>query len=319
VSTRLVLNTASGTDDALRELTRLNERLRDRFGHLDIVITTGPGDAERAGLRAARDGGLLIVGGGDGTLNEVLNGVHRGGGFDRVRFGILPLGTGNDFATALGTPEDLERAVAGLGAGGELAVDVGCMNDRVFVNVSAGGFVAEVSDAVGPGLKTVAGRLAYLLGGARVLVTWSGVEAEFSSNAPVLALGPRGDFEPATGFGGRRAIQLYAVCNSRLLGGGRPIAPAALVDHGWLDVCVVDEMPTAEFISLLGRVADGQHLHDPRVAYLRVRELDVRFDRSIKVNTDGQVVEAAACHYGVLPRAARFLAPSPVSHDESER
>ena len=315
MSTRLVLNPASGADDALSRLPALNERLRARFGHLDIVITTGPGDAERAGLRAARDGGLVIVAGGDGTLNEVLNGVHRGGGFDRVRFGVVPLGTGNDFATALGTPEDVDRAVEELGAGGELAIDVGCVNDRVFVNVSAGGFIAEVSDAVSPGLKTVAGKFAYLLGGAQVLVTWNPVETWIGSTGPVLALGRSGTFEPAPVPAGR-PIQLFAVCNSRLIGGGRPIAPAALVDDGWLDVCVVDAMPVGDFVALLGRVAAGAHLDDPRVTYLRVRDLELRFDRVIKVNTDGQVFEDDVCRYKVLPGAARFLLPAPIARED---
>jgi len=304
----------SGTDEGLQQLQHLNERLRARFGHLDIVLTAAAGDAERAGLRAARDGGLVVVAGGDGTLNEVVNGVHRGSGFDRVRFGILPLGTGNDFATALGIPADVDEAIDVLAAECELAVDVGTVNDRAFVNVSAGGFIAEVSDAVTPGLKTVAGRLAYLLGGAQVLLSWEPVVAEFSSMGPVQALAPGGALGPeALAAATRREIQFFAVCNSRLIGGGQPIAPSAMIDDGCLDVCVVESMPEGEFLALLGRVSSGGHLEDPRVSYLRVRDLDVRFDRTLKVNADGQVFEADHCAYRILPRAARVLVPPPAS------
>lgn len=318
MSTRLVLNPVSGTDEGLPQLLHLNERLRARFGHLDIVLTTGPGDAERAGLRAARDGGLVVVAGGDGTLNEVVNGVHRGSGFDRVRFGVLPLGTGNDFATALGIPADLDEAIDVLGAGCELAVDVGTVNDRAFVNVSAGGFVAEVSDAVTPGLKSVAGRLAYLLGGAQVLLSWEPVVAEFSSMSPAQALTTGGAFGPeALVTATRREIQFYAVCNSRLIGGGQPIAPLALVDDGCLDVCVVESMAEGEFLALLGRVSSGGHLEHPRVSYLRVRDLDVRFDRTLKVNTDGQVFDTDHCAYRILPRAARILVPPPGANGDA--
>jgi diacylglycerol kinase (ATP) len=311
VTTRLVLNPVSGGDDALPRLPELNERLRERFGHLDIVVTTAPGDAERAGVQCARDGGTVIVAGGDGTLNGVLNGVHRGGGFDRVRFAVLPLGTGNDFATVLGTPTEPGDALDALGRGGEQAVDVGWVNDRVFVNVSAGGFVAEVSDAVTPALKTVAGRLAYLLGGAQVLWSWEGVAADVSSAGPIEALGRDGDFaraEPLTALHDR--LELFAVCNSPLIGGGRPIAPAARIDDGWLDVCLVDEMPAVELAALLGRVAAGAHLDDPRVHYFRVQDLEMSFSRPIKVNTDGEVFETDACRYRVLPGAARFLLPA---------
>jgi diacylglycerol kinase (ATP) len=303
----LILNPVSGADEALPRLLRLNETLRARFGHVDIALTAAPGDAERAGRRAARDGGLVVVGGGDGTLNEVLNGLRRGDGFERVRVGLLPLGTGNDFASTLGIPDDLDAALDVLAAGDERLVDVGCVNDRVFVNVSAGGFVAEVSDAVTPGLKTVAGRLAYLLGGAQVLLTWDPVATEFSSDGPVEVVAPGGPLG-ANGFlKGPRDTQLFAVCNSRLIGGGRPIAPHAVVDDGWLDLCVVDAMPVPEFIALLGQVAAGEHLADPRVGYARVRTLKIDFDRTLKVNVDGQVFEASSCSYGILPRTARFI------------
>jgi diacylglycerol kinase (ATP) len=307
-----VVNPVSGGDEALPRLQELNERLRQRFGHVDIVLTTGPGDAERAGLQSAREGGTLIVAGGDGTLNDVLNGVHAGGGFEKVRFAVIPLGTGNDFATVLGTPPDAGDAIDALGSGRERAVDVGCVNDRVFVNVSAGGFVAEVSDAVTPGLKTVAGRLAYLLGGAQVLWTWDGVTADVASAGAVQELGAGGGFGlPAPLAPIHQRLELFAVCNSPLIGGGRPIAPSARIDDGWLDVCLVEEMPAPELAALLGRVAAGAHLDDPRVRYLRVQDLEVRLSRSIKVNTDGEVFEADACRYRVLPRAATFLVPGP--------
>jgi diacylglycerol kinase (ATP) len=104
-------------------------------------------------------------------------------------------------------------------------------------------------------------------------------------------------------------LQLFAVCNSRLIGGGRLIAPEAVIDDGWLDVCVIEAMPTLEFVGLLREVARGDHLDDPRVSYFRTRDLRLQFDRVIKVNTDGQVLDATSCRYTILPRAARFLTP----------
>jgi diacylglycerol kinase (ATP) len=103
------------------------------------------------------------------------------------------------------------------------------------------------------------------------------------------------------------ALYAFAVCNSRLVGGGRLIAPDALVDDGELDVCLIHAMPTLEFLTLLRRVSEGDHVDDDRVAYFRTRELELAFDRPIKVNTDGQVLEADRCCYRILPRAARFL------------
>ena len=315
---RLILNPVAGTDEGTSLVARINEALRAQVGEVDITITAGPGDAERAALGAARDGETqFFIAGGDGTLNEVLNGVHDSGLLSDAVFGILPLGTGNDFAAALEIPSDVDAALQSFQDGYTVDVDVGRLDDRVFVNISAGGFLAEVSDTVTPELKTIAGRLAYLIGGAQTLLSYEPVRARveplgeaFVRYPSVLLEQERPAFEEGV-VAYEVDLHLFAVCNSRLIGGGRLIAPEAVIDDGWLDVCVVEAMPTLEFVGLLREVARGGHLGDPHVTYFRARDLRLEFDRVIKVNTDGQVLEARACRYTVLPRAARFLAPQP--------
>lgn len=291
------MNPVAGRDAGPDYLQVLNERLRETFGVLDIVMTIGPGDAAAAAQDAAAAGcERIFVAGGDGTLNEALNGVAQvEGALERVTFGIIPVGTGNDFAGAIGIPPTVEEALATVAAGRKTRVDVGRLGDLHFVNVSAGGFIAEVSDAVDPQLKSIAGKLAYLIGGAQVLLDYEPVHAEI-------------EFEGEHGTE-RRAleIQTFAVCNSRMIGGGRLIAPQAWVDDGWLDVCVIESMPTPEFIRLLTSVSKGEHIEDPRVSYFNARSVRFDFARSIKVNTDGEVLEATSCRYELLPRAAEFF------------
>jgi diacylglycerol kinase (ATP) len=296
---KLIVNPASGTDTAAERLPELNRHLRAALGTLDIVMTVGPGDATRLARDAAREGyEYLFVAGGDGTLNEALNGVAQvEGALAAVTFGVLPFGTGNDFATALAIPDDPKAAVEMLLAAKPVKVDIGRVNGVSFVNVSAGGFIAEVSSAVGTQLKTLTGRLAYLIGGAQVLLDYEPVRGRLTL-----------DGTPVPASGGELALHAFAVCNSRLIGGGRLIAPDALLDDGWLDVCLIHAMPTMQFVGLLKRVADGEHVEDERVAYFRARELTLSFDREIKVNTDGQVLEARQCEYCVCPAAATFLA-----------
>jgi diacylglycerol kinase (ATP) len=305
---KLIVNPVSGTDAAPDLLTAINRQLRERVGSLDIVITTAEGDATQAARDAVRDGyDHLFVGGGDGTLNEVLNGVadveH---GLSQVTFGVIPLGTGNDLATALGLPADVPDAIEMLLRGDAAAVDIGRMNDQYFVNVSAGGFIAEVSDAVNPQLKTVAGKLAYLIGGAQVVLTYEPVRAQLvhvkSPTTPPGAGAPVQAPPPSTIL-----LHAFAVCNSRLVGGGRLIAPHATIDDGRIDVCLIEAMPTVDFLALLKRVSGGEHVDDARVIYFQAEGMELAFDRVIKVNTDGQVLETNRCRYDVLPRAARFL------------
>ena len=134
---RLFMNPVSGNDAGPDYLPLINVRLRPRVGLMDIVMTIGEGDATLAAERAVREGyDHLFVAGGDGTLNEVLNGVAAvPGALSRVVFGIIPLGTGNDLATALGYPEDIEGALDRLLSSTPIAVDVGLLNGRHFLNV----------------------------------------------------------------------------------------------------------------------------------------------------------------------------------------
>src|SRR5204863_3998868 len=91
------------------------------------------------------------------------------------------------------------------------------------------------------------------------------------------------------------SLLAFAVCNSRLIGGGRLIAPHAVADDGWLDVCLIHAMPALEFVALLRRVSSGDHVDDDRVTYFRTQGLELVFDRVIRINTDGQVLEADRC------------------------
>lgn len=273
----------------------LSEGVRAKYDAVEVVLTAGDGDAGEAAQVALRDGcGTIFIAGGDGTVNEALNGIADAGPLDAVQFGIIPLGTGNDFAAALGIPTEIDSALEVLLRGTELRVDVGVVNGRRFLNTSGGGFVAEVSVNVTPQLKTIAGRLAYMIGGAQALMEYEPVRATVT--------GQPGDLRVGLG------LYAFAVCNSRLIGGGRLIAPDALIDDGLLDVCLIEAMSAIDFVALARKVAGGDHVNDPRVRYLRAASLRIELERETRINTDGEVLSATICEYSVLPRAARFLA-----------
>jgi diacylglycerol kinase (ATP) len=299
------LNPRAGTDAAPDHAESIQRRLAERYGPTEISLTAASGDGEQFARHAVEDGcELLFVGGGDGTLNEAVNGVASvPGALARMTFGLIPLGTGNDFAAALGIPLDLDAALDVLLAGHTKAVDLGEVNGRVFANISGGGYIAEVSEAVTPQMKSIAGRLAYLVGGAQALWEFDPVQASVTA-------------EPG-GAHFRTGLYAFAVCNSRLIGGGKLIAPHAVIDDGLLDVCIIDEMPALEFVALLRQVAQGTHTDDDRVRYLRAERLTLDFERSIKLNTDGEVLEASRCEYRVLPQAATFFVGDAPFSDES--
>ena len=289
------MNPSSGRERATEYAWAICSRLRERYDGVEIFLTMGDGDAERAAVQAVADGcSTLFVAGGDGTLNEAVNGVASVDALERMTFGVIPLGTGNDFAAALGIPLQIEEALQILLAGRTLSVDLGRVNGRLFLNTSGGGFIAEVSVAVTPQLKTIVGRLAYLVGGASALMDYEPIRATVSA-AP-------GDLRIGLG------LYAFAVCNSRLIGGGRLIAPEASIDDGLLDLCLIESMSSLEFVGLARKVAGGDHVNDPRVRYLKAASIVIEADRDIRINTDGEVLETRRCEYSVLPRAATFLA-----------
>jgi diacylglycerol kinase (ATP) len=291
----LILNPSSGRERGPEHLESLKAALQGRFDEVTTTVTSGDGDAERAAVTAAAAGcDALFIAGGDGTVNEAMNGLADARALDALAVGIIPFGTGNDFAAALGIPKETDAAVAVLLDGREVRVDFGQVNGRVFVNTSGGGFIGEVSAAVTPQLKTMAGRLAYLIGGAQALL-------EFNPVAATITIHP-GDL-PVT-----RELYAFAVCNSRLIGGGRLIAPDAVIDDGLLDICLIESMSTLEFVALARKVAEGQHVADPRVSYFQASAVDIELARETNVNTYGEVFNVKRCEYRVLPGAARFLA-----------
>lgn len=304
---RLIVNPSAGLDRAIALLATINDRLRTLVDELDVTITTTIGDAERAAARAVTDGcAAIYVAGGDGTLNGALRGILSARELPAaIPIGVLPAGTGNDFARALGMGDTLEQALDLLLDPRVIEVDVGTVNGLPFINASAGGFVAEVSEAVTEGLKDLAGKAAYVIGGARAL---------FASEPFAVRVRFEGGPPAGVRLQDPTPMRMFAVSNARFIGGGFPIAPMALIDDGLFDVLFVPEMSKLDFVAVLQRIGAGDHQEHPGLLHCRTPGFDLEFDRPVRVNTDGELLEAGTCRYRMLRKAARFFCgPSPYS------
>jgi len=240
---------------------------------------------------------MIVAAGGDGTLNEVVNGI--GGNRSRARLGLIPLGTGNDFARTLGIPTDLDEAIAVLASGHTRAIDlVRVTSDRVryFVNVSAGGFSGLVNEKLTPKMKRTWGPLAYL-------------------RSAVAALPQLRAYRTKVSLGKRKQLSLslynVVIANGRYVAGGRLIAPKASITDGLLDIILIQERSAAELALLAAQVALGKHLSSDAIVFRRATKVTVNSKPGMWFNVDGELVGNLPATFEVLRRALRFVVPSP--------
>ena len=276
----LVVHGARAGRDDLRHLV---EWVRGRGHAVAVHVTFERGDAEALARAAARRGVDVVVAvGGDGTLNEVVNGLD---GYD-VPLGVLPLGTANDFARQAGIPADADHAMDVILQRKPVRIDTASLNGRRFLNVSTGGVGAEATAETPSQIKHAIGELAYAISGLRKLAEMEPVHATFRSGGFVLECN----------------FLLFAVGSTRATGGGRLVTPHASTTDGLLDLCVVEEMPRREFARTMLRLGRGEHVGEDGVHYVRLPELTIEGTQPISVNVDGEVSGATRLDYRARPK-----------------
>ena len=257
----------------------------------EVHETTASGEGTILAARFAAEGAHVVAAaGGDGTLNEVLNGLMG----TRAQLALLPVGTGNDFSRTVGLYGSLRRAVETLFAGIPRPIDVGRAPDRYFVNVAGCGFDAIVADRANRGSRFLRGTAAYLAAIVQTL-------ARFRAGEFALTID-----------GDRREMRamLCSVANARTYGGGMKIAPDALLDDGLFDICLLAEGGTIEFLRALPSVFKGTHTTHPKVTMLRARHIRVESIPPLPLLVDGEVVGTTPAEFTVLPAAIEFLFPA---------
>jgi diacylglycerol kinase (ATP) len=292
--TVVILNPEAGSVKTVAAVVRRIRHLPD----VEVRLSKRKGDAVRFARAALRKGcEMIVAAGGDGTLNEVVNGI--GATKSRVRLGLIPLGTGNDFARTLGLPTDLDEAIAVLAAGHTRAIDlIRVTSDKVrhFVNVSAGGFSGLVDEKLTPAMKKTWGPLAYLRSAVAALPQLRAYRTEVSLDKK----------KPLT-------LSLYnvVIANGRYVAAGRQIAPKASIDDGLLDIILIKERPAAELALLAAQMALGHHLSSKAIVFRRAAKVKVNSRPGMWFNVDGELVGNEPTTFEVLPRALQFVVAKP--------
>jgi lipid kinase YegS len=271
---RIILHGKQGANQELRDAV---EAVRADGHQVEVRVTWEAGDSALFAAEAATEGiDIVIAGGGDGTVNEVVNGLVQVEGHASA-LGVIPLGTANDFARSAGIPLQLEAALRVAVETESVTVDVGRSGDRAFINVATGGFGTEVTVNTNPKLKR-------LLGGAAYFITGLG---RFSELEPVQVRlrGPDLEWEGK--------LLVLAVGNARQAGGGHVLCPEAVLDDGLLDIGVLPDVPEdqqSEAISALMR--KGMQAVKDAALYWRVPWFEVEAPKGIYINLDGEPTHA---------------------------
>jgi diacylglycerol kinase (ATP) len=260
------------------ELRQMVTWVRQRGHAVDVRVTWDAGEGEWLTAQAADRGtDVVIACGGDGTLNEVVNGLD---GRD-IPLGVVPLGTANDFARQTGIPEDADHAMDVILRRKPVRIDTASMNGRRFLNVSTGGMGAEATAETPADFKASLGPLAYAITAIRKL---AGDQVRHASFA-------------GAGFELDVDFLAFAVGSARVTGGGTIMTPDASVTDGLLDLCVVEAMSRRDFARLSLRIKDGEHVGLPGVHYAQLPWLKVTGTQPLSVNLDGEGLEAQVCDY----------------------
>jgi len=287
-------NAGSSTDEAQEAaLTVLRERL-----DVTLVTTSSPEDLEKA-IGEHRDVTTVVVLGGDGSLHAVVAALHAGGRLGDVTVGLVPLGTGNDYARSLDLPLEPDEAAQVVVDGHVQEVDlVFDGDDKVVVNAAHVGIGAEAAAKAKP-WKKVLGPVGYAVG---ALITGFGTH---SAEVEIFL-----DGEPLPA---RDKVLQVAVGNGRFVGGGAELLPEAVPTDGVLDVSISYSVGVLQRLSYAWHLRRGEHPNREDVVYRTCKTVEVRGE-ALRCTTDGELTPPARVHeWRIEAGAMRLLVPPPTS------
>jgi len=300
LQTKVIVNPVAGARSTRRKwpiISRLMERIGLSF---DFAYTEGVGHAMELARLAASDGyRYLVAVGGDGTVNEVTNGILHSTNAKTTVLGVVSTGTGSDFARSAGLARDYAIACANLTSSKRLTIDVGVVEyqrdgkrqERFFVNSAGVGFDAAVVKETERLPKFFGGTIPYVAGMLRTLVFYRNKEI-------VLKVGDEEE---------RHRVLNVAVANGNYCGGGMRIAPEAKLDDKLLDVVVFGDMSKFEILKEFPTIYKGTHINHPKVSMKKATNVAIESAEPMLVYADGELLGECPAAFRVVPAALSLV------------
>jgi YegS/Rv2252/BmrU family lipid kinase len=258
------------------------------------VLSEFPGHLGKAAGEAPDDS-LLVVVGGDGTVNEVVNAVVG----TVAELAVLPSGTGQDLARSQGIPADFDEAVRVALEGTTRAIDLGRVEladgtSRYFANVGSAGMSGAVARRANAMSKRLGGKATFFYALTREFLAWQ--------NAGVTV-------ELDDGVQREGAMHDVIVANGRWHGGGMKLAPEATQDDGLFDVVTVGDVSKLDFVTTAPKLYSGKYLSHPKVELFRSSTVGIRATEPLPLEVDGEPIGTTPARFEVVPAALRLRVP----------
>ncbi len=299
---KVIVNPAAGAGKTGRIWPRIMEMFRGHGLRFEHEMTEAPGHATELAREAVSNGYELVVSvGGDGTINEVVNGFYASGAINGTALGIVSTGTGSDYIRTLGVPRRCEEACRRFLQPRKITVDLGVLEyarnghqvERLFVNIAGTGFDAEIVRRTNQRqYKALGGLAAYLLGALTTVLTYrnrdislklDGEKVDMRACAVIVNIGKYG-------------------------GGGMFTAPDARLDDGLLDVLIIGDISKPDLLRSLPRIYKGTHLTHPKVMMKRAKEIEIQpLDGRLPLQADGEPLGHVPARFRVLPAALNVV------------
>jgi diacylglycerol kinase (ATP) len=293
-----IVNPCSGLAGSRRSWDGIEAALREARVPLEVVRTAAPHDGEAIARHAVQQGRRrLIAAGGDGSVNDVVNGVMDAGLADtrEVTLAVAPTGTGNDWARSLGIGRRPCDVTAAIAAGRTMLHDVGLVEHpgsserrRWFINVAGAGYDADMTSRLP---RPIPSALTYLRVAISGLVSYRA--PRFRVDADGIAIDER--------------MLLVFVANGQYCGNRMHVAPVALMNDGLLDVVMVQELGLLAALPKLAKLYRGTILGDPAVRHLRATRVRIEAEPRAGVQVDGQLAGGTPAEFSLVGQALRVI------------
>ncbi|EYE88980.1 diacylglycerol kinase [Fervidicella metallireducens AeB] len=253
-----------------------------------ILHTTKPKEGTELAKWGTENGYERIISvGGDGTLNEVMNGVVG----SQSAIGVIPGGSGNDFIKSINSEKDLERIILDNIYGEINHIDLGKCNGRYFINVASGGMDAEVLINTHRAKRIFSGSMAYLVGLINTIFTYRFKRVKVKIDDLLL----------------EDELTLTAVANGRYYGGGMLPAPMADLRDGYFDICFIKKVSKTKMLRLFPKFIKGEHEKIKEVFFYKGKHVELSSDEEIAVNIDGELELSKRIEFEIIPKALSVI------------